>query len=94
MPGMIQPERRLTWSADGRLIKAEVQSFFTGEWNTMEGDHSGCVTREQWDLWQSGVLIQIAMPQLSDDEREFLMTGATPEEWAAEFDDDDIETGD
>ena len=27
-------------------------------------------------------LIQNAMPNLSADEREFLMTGITPEEWA------------
>ena len=39
--------------------------------------------------WCSGALIQDAMPYLSADDREFLMTGITPEEWAAKFGDDD-----
>jgi hypothetical protein len=41
------------------------------------------VTREQVENWQGGMLIQEAMPNLSIDDREFLMTGATPDEWAA-----------
>ena len=41
------------------------------------------VTREQVENWQSGMLIQEAMPNLSIDDREFMMTGATADEWAA-----------
>ena len=37
------------------------------------------VTQEQLDAWKSGVLIQNAMPNISADDREFLMTGITPE---------------
>jgi hypothetical protein len=40
------------------------------------------VTDEQMVAWRSGELIQKAMPHLSDDDREFIMTGITPEEWA------------
>lgn len=43
------------------------------------------VTEEQIRLWQSGTLIQVAMPQLSMDEREFIKTGITKEEWKATF---------
>jgi hypothetical protein len=32
-----------------------------------------------------GVLIQEALPYLTDDEREFIMTGITREEWADHF---------
>lgn len=39
------------------------------------------VTQEQLDNWRGGTLIQHAMPNLTDDQREFLMTGITPEEW-------------
>lgn len=89
MPGMMQPERRLTWSPDGqRLVKVEVQSLFSGKWNMMETDSPDAITRTQWDAWQAGQYIQDAMPQLGPDEREFLLTGATPQEWAAEFGDD------
>ena len=41
------------------------------------------VTREQVENWQGGMLIQDAMPNLSIDDREFMMTGATADEWAA-----------
>ena len=46
------------------------------------------VTQEQLDAWKSGVLIQNAMPNISADDREFLMTGITPEEWDCHFSDD------
>ena len=47
------------------------------------------VTREQVENWQGGMLIQEAMPNLSIDDREFIQTGATPDEWAALEDEDD-----
>jgi len=37
--------------------------------------------------WNGGMLIQDACPDLTDDQREFIMTGITSEEWAAEFGD-------
>lgn len=46
------------------------------------------VTQEELDAWKSGKLIQQAMPQLSDDDREFILTGITKEEWDAEFQQD------
>ena len=53
------------------------QSPFTGEWNEKEID----VTEEQLHAWRWGTLIQDAKPNLTDDEREFIMTGTTPEDW-------------
>lgn len=53
------------------------KSPFTGKVSTME---IPC-TEEQLKRWQSGELIQNAMPNLTPDQREFLMTGTTPEEW-------------
>ena len=35
--------------------------------------------------WQGGALITDAFPTLSADDREFIMTGITPEEWNAAF---------
>lgn len=39
------------------------------------------ITNEELDAWQSGMLIQDAMPALSKAEREFVMTGITQDEW-------------
>ena len=57
-------------------------SPFSGKTNSMEIK----VTLEQLSSWQvDGVLIQNAMPHLTPDEREFIKTGITPEEWDSAF---------
>ena len=43
------------------------------------------VTLEQMASWEQGELVQNAMPNLSADEREFIMTGITPAEWNEMF---------
>lgn len=60
-------------------------SPFTGITNTLEIN----VTEEQLKNWHSGELIQNAMPHLTPDEREFIMTGITSEEWELAFKDRD-----
>ena len=57
-------------------------SPFSCNTNSMEIE----VTLEQLRSWQvDGVLIQNAMPHLTPDEREFIKTGITPEEWDSAF---------
>jgi hypothetical protein len=43
------------------------------------------VTQEQLDDWKRGTLIQNAMPNLTPEQREFIKTGYTPEDWAKMF---------
>lgn len=52
-------------------------SPFTGQSNTLEIP----VTSEQIQKWQRGTLIQVAMPNISAEHREFIKTGITPREW-------------
>ena len=47
------------------------------------------ITEEQYERYRKGELIQKAFPNLSLDDREFILTGATPEEWNAAYKDDD-----
>lgn len=47
------------------------------------------VTTEQLEKWQSGTLIQVAMPNLTPVEREFIKTGYTEEDWAKMFSDEE-----
>jgi hypothetical protein len=49
------------------------------------------VTPEQIERWERGMLIQDAMPHLTNAEREFIKTGITSEEWDKEFGTDDDE---
>jgi hypothetical protein len=56
-------------------------SIFSGITRTQEIQ----VTQEQLGAWEAGKLIQHAMPHLSADEREFIMTGVTAEEWDSVF---------
>ena len=56
-------------------------SQFTGIEHTLEIP----ITEEQLQSWQDGELIEKAMPKLSVDEREFIKTGITPDEWNEVF---------
>jgi hypothetical protein len=53
------------------------RSPFTG--SVMEWDIP--VTEAQLKAWKGGELIQRAMPNLTPDQREFIMTGLTPTDW-------------
>ena len=50
------------------------------------------ITEQQIAAWISGTLIQEAMPQLSAEEREFVLTGISSEEWDVEFGTDEEDT--
>lgn len=49
------------------------------------------VSQAQYESWESGVPIQMAMAGVSAEHREFIMTGITPEEWREAFGDEDEE---
>lgn len=57
------------------------RSPFSGQLNTRDID----ITEDQLHAWADGKLIQDAMPNLSADDREFIMTGITPQEWDSSF---------
>lgn len=64
------------------------KSPFTGKVSQMtlpisEEHFNSCATS-----WQSGTLIQDAFPMLNPDQREFIKTGITPEEWNSMFGED------
>ena len=60
------------------------KSPFSGKENTMDLN----ITNAQLLRWQRGELIQRVFPDLSANEREFLMTGIMPEEWDMSFKDE------
>ena len=49
------------------------------------------VTFEEYNRWKKGELIQNACPRLNVDEREFVMTGMTKDEWDELFPKEDEE---
>ena len=59
-------------------------SRISGNTNVMDID----ITTDQFLSWINGSLIQDGMPDISADEREFIMTGITPDEWDAMFGED------
>ena len=59
------------------MIKVIKTSIFTNKQNEMTLP----ITQEQLKRWQDGELIQNVFPHLNEDEREFMVTGATPQEW-------------
>jgi hypothetical protein len=62
-------------------MKITQRSTISGRVHTQEVD----ITQEQWDRWQAGELIQNVCPHLSNDDREFLISGSTKEEWEKFF---------
>ena len=64
------------------------KSMLTGKIHTRE---INC-TQAQMDIYQMGFgLVQHIFPNLSPDDREFIKTGATPEEWEEVFPEGDEE---
>ena len=55
----------------------------------IERDMDLPVTQEQYDRYKSGWYVQDAFPNLSDDEREFIISGVTAEEWSNTFGDEE-----
>ena len=49
------------------------------------------ITDEQLFAWSNGAPIQDVMPHLTDDQREFIMTGYTKDDWDALFEEDSYE---
>lgn len=43
------------------------------------------ITEDQLAEWKRGRMIQNIAPELSADDREYLISGSTPEEWSAAF---------
>jgi hypothetical protein len=56
-------------------------SILSGKTHSLEID----VTQDQINNWNSGALIQNTMPHLTADEREFIKTGITADEWDEMF---------
>ena len=71
----------LTHMKEDKQMQITRTSTYSGTINTQEIE----ATHEQLDAWRSGVSIQVAFPHLSADEREFIMTGITGEEWKKLF---------
>lgn len=65
-------------------MKVTRRSALTGVEHTLELD----ITPEQLAKFQSGTMVQHAFPHLNADDREFIMTGTTKEEWDAAFPED------
>ena len=63
-------------------MKITRKSGLTGEINTRDLD----ITPKQYTQYLGGTLAQLAFPHLSADDREFLITGITPEEWREHID--------
>ena len=66
------------------MITITRRSPLSGRTNSLNLD----LSEGALQAWQDGMLIQDAMPNLSADEREFVMTGITPYEWDNMFEDE------
>jgi hypothetical protein len=81
------PTERLSFHSDGTATIIRY-SPMTGKFNKAIMR----LSEERYNLWKNRrMLIQDALPHLSNEEREFLITGYTPEDWAQMFPPEDEE---
>jgi hypothetical protein len=66
------------WSNDMLIKKTSCISGITREMDLP-------ITEIEWGRYIRGALIQVAFPLLTDEQREFILTGITPEEWDEAF---------
>jgi hypothetical protein len=66
-------------------VRVTRSSLFTQRRNTMTLPVLKPLFDESFRSWQDGRNIQDCFPTLTADEREFLISGATPEEWSDTF---------
>ena len=73
------------------MLEVTKKSILSGKTNTMTLD----ITQEHLDMYEQvgGLLIQAVFPNLSAGEREFLISGITPEEWNETFGEDEDDDG-
>jgi len=64
-------------------MKYTQTSILTGKSHTMDLPITEEAFRDGLHRRDGGDLIQHAFPKLTDGQREFIMTGITPEEWAS-----------
>lgn len=69
------------------MVSITRTSKFSGITRTLELD----ITQQQMDNYINGMHIHKAFPNLSADQREFILTGCTKEEWDEMFPPEDID---
>jgi hypothetical protein len=80
------PILSITVTEEGPIVEAS---------SILDGSVSNRLIRDltpaMFQEWIDGALIQVAMSALSPDDREFLITGITPDKWDDIFPEDDDE---
>lgn len=64
-----------------RLKYEEGEYILYRECTTTKKEYAVPIIPDQVGRWIAGELIQKAMPQMNDSQREFLITNLTPDEW-------------
>ena len=66
-------------------MKITRKSILDGKERTLDLN----ITEDQYRMWEEGMVIQQAMPNLTPAEREFVLTGISEDEWDELFKDDE-----
>lgn len=68
----------IKWFTSGKCIAT---NFSPVQQKVVELELSPAPTMQEVEAWRNGMLIQDAMPNLPADQREFLISGCTPEDF-------------
>lgn len=72
----------------GFILHLDDEVVVTGRCVATGQPYSIRVPADEWSAWKAGIVIQVAMPSVSRDDRETLLSGLTPEGFRIWFGDD------
>ena len=85
-------ERNITLRHGQKVTERDGSTYVTGICRVLEEPYTtGPMPRNGLIDWLLGTPIQIAMPAVSVDDREFLISGTSPAGWGSMFKEDRIE---
>ena len=76
---------------DQMVIEAGDEVMVSGPCHVTGKQYSVTVSRDGYYAWRQGRLIQDALPNVSKEDREFLISGTSPEGWREMFGSDESE---
>ena len=76
----------IKYKKDGEFVRVTRASILSGKLHTVIIHIDFNIFCDALKAWEDGAYIQDAFPMLSDNEREFMLSGITAVEWDKEFD--------
>lgn len=76
-------------NSEERIDAQNLKVIRTSRFSGVKRERILPITESQWAAWQAGGYIQTCLRNLSEEDREYILTGTTQAEWDEAFKDND-----